>query len=275
MNPELQEKDFIQERRGKDPSSFWIWLVLMALVAALLWGGRSWFLDQMQQRISLSPFLQVTNRQFSLFLWQHPEYMRAHARYKIGYLPGFQYGDAISVDPDLADQYVVAPPEVLFLYHTWHRLLGSTFFPEPISIVEFRDFLSANAEWQTRYWKDAPADYVKLLESVEKGDIPTNDLASLPESTLPKEVRQAFQGWKNYNKEGEEINALRPTFAEMSAFLQKNEHYARNYWRNIVEDPSQYLKTLSTGKFEASNTIPFQEVAPFLRQAFFNYKKKS
>src|SRR5271154_2343172 len=102
-NKPLQEKDFIQESYTKNPFPIWLWFFIVITITALLWGGGSWYTKRMNQEIRSSPFLQVTNRQLSLFLWQFPEYMRANARTKNGYLPGFQYQEKISVFPDVAD----------------------------------------------------------------------------------------------------------------------------------------------------------------------------
>ncbi|MCE5317775.1 MAG: hypothetical protein LLG04_10540, partial [Parachlamydia sp.] len=66
----LQEKDFIQDSLSSNPFPFWLWLVLLAIIASLFWGGSSWLSQQINREVAASPFLQVTNRQFSLFLWQ-------------------------------------------------------------------------------------------------------------------------------------------------------------------------------------------------------------
>ena len=89
------------------------------------------------------------------------------------------------------------PPETLFLYHTWDRLLGAICFRRPISAEEFAAFLKDAEEWHPKNWADAPAAYAALVES----DF-TDDL----QDRLPLQVRQAFVGWRNYFKEGEEIN---------------------------------------------------------------------
>jgi len=226
----------------------------------------------MAKQVKSNPFLQVTNRQFSLFLWQFPEYMRVNATQKAGYLPGFQYQSKISLVLGSADDYVSAPPELLFLYHTWHRLISSEFIARPIPLNEFREFLDYEEEWQPQNWPAAPSGYVHLTQTLESST--QADLRALPIAILPQEVRVAFQGWKNYFKEGYLINQTKPTFAEMEGFLKSNPNYARNYWRNIVLDSyPNYLKTLSLGSFDPNAIISKDEIAPFLRVAFFNYKQ--
>lgn len=66
--------------------------------------------------------------------------MRVNSKTKSGYLPGFQYIDKLSIEPNMADLYAVAPPELLFLYHTWNRLLSPEFITRPIQLSEFKEF---------------------------------------------------------------------------------------------------------------------------------------
>lgn len=274
MPQELDEKDFIQ-RPSKEPLPLWLWLAIPAILAALLWGGRSWYLDWRSEKVTTTPFLQVTNRDFSQFLWQNPEYMRANDKVpKMGYLPAFQYSAGADLDPTLAEQFVVAPPEVLFRYHTWKRLLGDAFTPRSMPTSEFQEFLHAVPVWQPRYWPDAPNDYVKLVLDFSKYN-DNEDLSALPLTTLPQSVRRAFQGWKNFTKEGEEINNLQPTFQEMHAFLKTEPKLDRSYWRNIVvtNPPNNYLKSMQPDRNGSKDVIPNEELSSFLRVAFFNVKK--
>lgn len=264
--PELPEKDFIQEGYGKNPFPFWLWLFLLTTVIALLWGAGQWYSDKIGAIFQHSPFLQVTNRELSLFLWQNPEFMRVNAKQKNGYLTGFQYIDTMTMELPSADHYAVAPPDLLFRYHTWNRLISNEFTPRVIEQKEFQEFLDRVPEWQPTYWPGAPGEYEKMVKKFSSNS--TTDLATLPTSILPKNVRMAFQGWKNFFKEGEAINSVKPTAAEMRQFLVTHPHYARNYWRNIVEPSNpDYLKALNG----EDAVIPSNEMAPFLKVAIFNY----
>ena len=266
--PELSEKDFINEGYTKNPFPAWLWLFLITILMCLLWGGSSWYADKVGVLVHESPFLQVTNRELSLFLWQNPEFMRVNAKQKSGYLPAFQYVDKISLDLPYADQYAIAPPEVLFRYHTWSRLLKEEFIERPIPLQAFRDFINYAQEWDPRYWPAAPTGYTDLVESLAKS--PLEDLSVLSLQVLPLAVRIAFEGWENYFKEGEAINLIQPTMRQMKEFLQTHPHYARNYWRNIVADSTtHYLKSLTTGGVD--ELVPVDELTSFLRVAFYNY----
>lgn len=266
--PELPEKDFIQEGYGKNPFPFWLWLFLLTTLIALLWGSNQWFSGRMDTIFQGSPFLQVTNRELSLFLWQNPEFMRVNSKQKNGYLTGFQYVDNVTMDLAAADQFAVAPPDLLFRYHTWNRLVSNEFTSRSIGKKEFREFLDRVPEWQPTYWPKAPVEYAKMVKELPSSS--TDDLAELPVSVLPNEVRMAFQGWKNYFKEGEAINSVKPTYKDMQLFLTTHPHYARNYWRNIVEDSTpNYLKNLSTA--DASSVVPPKEMSSFLKVAIYNF----
>lgn len=270
---ELPEEQFIQERYRQDPNTLYNWLFFLAFVLALLWGAGSWYAGYLHTQQLARPFLQVTNRALSLFLWQHPEYMRIHAKSKNGYLPAFQYLGKVTVEPALADQYAIAPPELLFRYHTWDRLIGKEWVPRPIPASEFLEFLEADEEWQPAHWPAAPQAYQDLLAGLTKES--TLDLRELSEGTLPLQVRIAFQGWKNFMKEGKEIDAFRPTYAEVNQFLMQHPRYARNFWQNIEDrDGLHYLKRLSENK-QSADFIPNEELAPFLKLALFNSQAKS
>jgi hypothetical protein len=270
--PKLEEKDFIHEGVAQNPFPFWFWIVMIALFAALVWGGKSWFTTSIQDKIATNSFLQVTNREFSLFLWEFPEHMRINAKTKTGYLPAFQYMDNVSVEPDLADKYVNAPPELLFQYHTWNRLLSRYYFPSPISVSEFKNFINYDEQWKPQYWPQAPKDYVTFVKSLLGGQINDIDLQVMPSSSLPTVVKKAFQGWKNYTMEGSLINNVQPSFAEMKEFIQANNNYARNYWRNLLLTTyPNYLKTFEFGNVKSTEPLPNKELTPFLKAAFFNY----
>ncbi len=216
--------------------------------------------------------MQVTNRQLSLFLWQNPEFMRINSKQKDGYLPGFFHNGKVTMDLSFADQYAEAPPELLFRYHTWHRLVSNEFIPRPIARNDFMEFLRNVPEWQPTYWPAASKSYSAMISQLPSSDV--EDLSALGEEELPRIVRLAFQGWKNYFYEGEEINHVKPTANQMKAFLERHPHYARNYWRNIVMDVTpDYLKSLP--KSDSDAVIPAKEMSPFLKAAVYNYLKES
>lgn len=271
--PPLSEKDFIQNGWSITSTPFWLWISLLAVIAALVWGTRGWYEGFEEKEISKDPFLEVTNRDFSLFLWQFPSFLRVNVSKKTGYLPGF-LSTSENFNSSTAEEFVSAPPDVIFLYHTWHRLLSNELIARPISPAEFDDFLQQLPEWQPVNWKNAPKDYVQLIDSKSYSKI--ENLQTLSESTLPLIVRQAFLGWKNYFIEGPRINELQPTFAQVTAFLEKHPNYARNYWRNIDVIHSQkvagldYLHDLLNGTFIPDATFPAEQLAPFLKVGLFN-----
>ena len=267
---ELSEKDFINEGYSKNPFPLWVWFFLLTTFLALIWGGSSWYNNKMSLLMRSSPFLQVTNREISLFLWQNPEFMRINAKEKNAYLPGFRYLDKVTPDTSQVDQYVVAPPELLFRYHTWKRLISKEFTQRQIPKKDFKNFLSYAEEWQPRFWAAAPKEYVSMVENLPSSK--ADDLSTLSLQALPMEVRMAFQGWQNYFIDGEAINNLQPTYAQMREFLTTHPHYARNYWRNIVEDHKpNYLKSLSVAQRDVDALVPVDEMDSFLKVAVYNF----
>jgi hypothetical protein len=271
MNAPLSEKDFIQEGYSKNPFPLWLCLFLLAVVMAIFWGGNSWYHSKMNQEIKESPFLQVTNREFSVFLWQFPEHMRNNVKAKTGYLTGFQPQEKIGPFLNEVDHFVVAPPELLFLYHTWKRLLSPEFDPRPISLDEFISFLNEAEEWKPDHWPQAPNAYKDLIQALSQTNTP-KDLQTLPLNTLPIEIRQSFQGWKNFYLEGDLIDKLTLTYSQIHEFLAKHPHYARSYWRNIVaETTPNYLSSVREEKNSSSFKVPDNEITAFLKVACFNY----
>lgn len=264
MAGEIPDDKLINDDLAKNPFPAWLWFALIVALSSILWGAGSWLFEVRQDLLKDNPFLQVTNRDFSLFLWQNPEYMRANVSSKTGYLPGFQYENKISIEPGQAEQYVAAPPEVLFLYHVWDRLISKEFAPRPIPVSEFKDFLAYSKEWQPANWPKAPADYKELVESLP------NEPGARIAARLPGEVQQAFIGWKNYFIEGAKINQAQITYGGMRKFLAAFPHYARNFWQNIVNNGRpNYLKSLANG--DDNSIIPENEIAGFLRVAYFNF----
>lgn len=262
---ELDERKMINEGIQKNPFPFLIWLALIAAVAALLWGSGNWVLQRRTESLIGSPFLQVTNRDFSIFLWQFPEYMRANVSVKNAYLPGFQYLDKVSIEEGKADDYVMAPPKVLFIYYAWERLLKDEFVARPIKAKELLEFLDYSPEWTPKWWKAAPKEFQDLYASLPSKGVETVNLSS-----VPIDVQMAFVGWKNYFLEGAQIKETKPTFSEMQAFLDRHPNYKRNFWRNLVMNGRpDYLIGLSGGD-ASKGTIPDSQLTAFLKVAFFN-----
>lgn len=270
--PELPEKDFINEGYSKNPFPLWLWLFLLTTFIALVWGLGNWYTGKINFLTRASPFLQVTNRELSLFLWQNPEFMRVNVKEKAGYLPAFHNAEKVSVDPVDADHYVVAPPEVLFRYHTWKRLVSSEFTERPIPLQQFREFLEYDQEWHPMYWPESTKEYSQMVEGLPTSTV--EDLSKLSQKELPLPVRMAFQGWLNFFKEGDAINALQVTEKQMHQFLDGHSNYARNFWRNIVEDTSpNYLISMGKRGTQSDAVIPKTEISSFLRVAVYNYLK--
>jgi hypothetical protein len=271
--PPLSEKDFIHNGWSITSWPFWLWLFLIVVVAALIWGSKGWYEEFLQKEKNHDPFLEVTNREFSIFLWQFPSFMRVNVDTKTGYLPGF-LATSENFDPGSGEEFVSAPPDLIFLYHTWHRLLAPEFIARLITPKEFEYFLEQLPEWKPANWPKAPQEYVQLVNS--KSYTKTENLQTLPLSILPLIVRQAFQGWKNYFMEGPQINDLRPTFAQIKAFLEEYPHYARNYWRNIQDINGQqvagidYLYVFVSSTFIPDANVPKEQLTPFLKVALYN-----
>lgn len=255
---------------------WWLWVFLTAITASLLLGGYEKIQGFTQRETSVDPFLKVTNRQFSLFLWQFPEYMKINSPKKMEYLTGFlSIHENFSLEA--AEEYVKAPDDLLFLYHTWSRLLFSDPIERPIPPDEFKRFLIQLPEWLPKNWTDAPQQYVQLVD--HESYLAMKNLQVLPMSTLPIEVRTAFLGWKNYFVEGAEINATKLTYAELLSFLEKHPTYQRSFWRNISEMQGQkiagltYLSSLLKGGYAQDSEVPREQLSSFLIVAYHNAKK--
>ena len=177
-------------------------------------------------------------------------------------------GDNLTVDPALADGWVQAPHEALFLYHTWERLLGDYYYPRPIGEKEFLRFLKADPEWHPRHWKAAPEGYRNLVRWAEEGTR-MDDLKELSYEELPKVVRQAFQGWKNFTQEGEKINRVSPTYQQLRIFLDTYNNFRRPLWINLVREtrPDYLLPTHA----KDSEIVPEDQMDGLLKMALYNY----
>lgn len=269
----LLEKDFIHEGRLWGPLPAWIWIFLLSILIICVTGMYNWYGARINQEKMKEPFLEVTNRQFSVFLWQFPSFLRINSPIKTGYLPGFK-SDGEGIQLSAVEEFVSAPPELIFLYHTWSRLLASEYTPRPISAKSFEEFLNQTQEWLPAYWKNAPKEYVEMIKSEKYKEL--EDLQTLSEVQLPLVVRQSFQGWKNYFEEGPDINALQPSFGEIEEFLKQHPHYARNYWRNIDTIAKQpvagmnYLAGFLKSPINAQEEVPKDQLTPFLKVALFN-----
>lgn len=265
-NEELPESRFIQEGIKGNPYPFWFWLFMLVIILSLALGLQSWYGEFFSARLNQSPFMQVTNRKFSLFLWQNPEFMRSFSKVKSGYLSGFNYIENVTMEPGMEDQTVIAPPEVIFRYHTWARLVKGETPPRKIDPKLFISFLQQVPEWSPEHWKEAPEPYRALIQKLP--DVGVENLQELPKDVLPDDVRIAFIGWLNFYYDQEAINAVSPTFEEMQSFLEKYPHFARNFWKNIISD--NYLKAYTLGLFSPDSVVSKNEMASFLRAAFYN-----
>jgi hypothetical protein len=262
MSKVLEEKDFISETRPIGGWRIWLGLALVALAFLLFVYGASWLSAKTHERVEKAPFLQVTNRQFSLFLWQNPEFMRANRKKKSGYLQGFHLQPKVTPKPEQAEQWVSSPPDILFLYHAWKRLLADERVARPVTAEEFLEFYNDAEEWQLQYWVEAPQGYHALI-----AELP--DLRGLDvQDRLPDEVIRAYVGWRNYYYEGELINRASYTVEQIREFLISHPNYASSYWRHAYSD---YLLSLN---MPAETPIPQHEIPSFLKVALFNYYAK-
>lgn len=269
-NDGLPEEKFINESYSKNPRPFWTWLAIIAAGVTFIWGSMNWLGMKMNEEISSKPFLQVTNRQFSLFLWQFSQFMRGNMPAKLDYLPGFNTGNKLGLKAEDAENTVRTPPEILFYYHTWDRLLKTEFIPRPIPLSEFLEFLDASPAWKPENWPTAPAEYAAFVEKLTTST--QSDLAKADVAEFPLDVRMAFQGWKNFYKEGDQINAVDPTAAEIEPFLSSHPHYARNYWRNIlIKEQPDYLLSVANDTASADEALPAKELSGFLKTAYYNF----
>lgn len=258
----IKEEDFIHEGLKNSPSIYLKWLLLVIFCTATLGSALIFYGMTLDNQISSKPFLKVTNREISLFLWQNPSLMRSWAKNKNSYLPGFEYSEKIGLNPEYAEEYASAPPDVLFLYHTWKRLIAENFPKRTVSKEEFQTFLLDLPEWHPKNWSKAPAHYKDMVYSLES----LNDIHSLPNSVL-----QAFIGWKNFFVEGNAINEKSFSKAEVDEFLKYYPNYSRNFWVNIAG--KSYLESLQ--KLPTSAKIPNTEIPGFLRVALYNFYAES
>ncbi len=225
----MDEKDFIQNRVSKDPAPLFVYLIVVLLTVAGIWWVRGWQHEYQTTQHALHPELQVTNRDMQLFLWQHPQHMRVHVRKKMGYLPAFATSGRGALDPEMAEQFVRVPPALLYRYHRWNNLIGKVVFPreEP----KWDLFKEENPSWQVE------SDEAKLM--------------------------QAYVGWINYYEEGEAINALPITYADVRALVAAYPGYAPEHWSDL--EPNYTL--------DGEGVVPTGGLPSFVRVAIFNQQQ--
>lgn len=245
---------------------------ITSIVVIVLLAGVGWQAARRSMEIrSTIPFFAVTNREFSLFLWQNPEFMRRHATRKDGYLPGFKRSGRQGMEVEDADEQVVAPPNVLFRYHIWNYLLSENFFSRKILPKQFLQFLQDEPAWQPEHWPLAPDDYRRLVQLSHTWQ----DLSTATEKELPQQVRQAFIGWLNYFEEGEEINEQQVKQKDLLQFLTLYPNYRRSLWQNLVQEYAPlYLKDIDDPFLSEDALVAQEKMTPFLRVAFFNWYQR-
>ncbi len=268
---QLPEDQFIHEGYRQHPWYFWGWLAVVMACSLLFWFGLDKYATTLNREYADRPFLRVTNREMSLFLWQNPSYMRVHAANNNGYLVAFDYVDKIGLKPEYADEFAIAPPELLFLYHTWERQIANEWPERPIYADELYAFLFEVSEWLPRYWPMAPKKYVELVKRLPK--LGKENLSHLSHHELPLDVKRAYAGWRNYFFEGAQIEQASFTRKQVKTFLSAYPHYRRNYWCQIVG--SHYLADLENLSLESNEYLSQGTLAPFLRIALYNWSIES
>ena len=250
------ERDFIPRKWHEHPRFIWILLFILVIVWALFGIFGKWESLITREKRKELPFFQVTKRDFSLFLYQNPEFLRAKRFKRFGTLARITSLDEVRFVPPKADEYIVAPPDILFRYHVWDRLLGDSLAPRPISGEEFKLFLKENPDWEPENWPGATEGYRQVVKDLGDSDLPLDK--------VPPEVQFAFQGWKNFFEEWTQIQEVKPTESEMEKFLADHPHYRRSYWRNILsEEYPDYLKNL--------DVLSAEDMPDFLKVGIYNF----
>lgn len=252
-----------------DKRFLWAFILILIAFFILFWGVRAWG-SFLITRKTHKPFLYVTYRDFSNFLWQNPNYINLRNEpFLATYLP--RYKDH---PRRFADEIVLAPFDLIYQYHVWKRLLGNSLGKRPIYGSEFKEFLADNCEWQPENWPNAPEGYqdiIKQLPSLQDSDLQTQAMKA-----LPLNVRMAFQGWKNYTQEWNAIRNMKIKRGELNSFLKKHPEYNRYYWRNILKDQiPYYLISFPQGSLKKIDRpdvfVSDQELSDFLRIGYYNY----
>ncbi|MBB64046.1 MAG: hypothetical protein CMO81_03185 [Waddliaceae bacterium] len=270
----LREEDFIHEESTTNPYPMWFFAGLIVIVLVAMFLSGQFTSNTLSSSYNQDPFRQVSNREISLFLWQYPRFMRVNSTNKSSYLSGFRDEDYIRVRIARSEEYAVAPPELFFHYHAWKRLLKPHLPLRKIQAGEFSEFLHFCQIWHPRNWAKSPASYKDLVSQLHKEIV--SDFDDLPLEKIPRDVQIAFQGWKNYFREGEEINQQSITHAQMQEFLAEHPEYGRNYWRNILSDyVPRYLESTLETELDPNAVIAQGELSSFLRVAYFNHRMKT
>ena len=267
---ELQEKDFIQEptKGGQGPLIFFLFILF---IVAIGWGIGSWRKKTIGQKKRENILLQVSNRDFSIFLWENPQFMRPNKRLGSYYLEDFDGKDKIHLNFLKADKWVQVSHEVLFIYHTWKRLVGQYNYRAPISPFEFKNFVNDCPEWRSINWPNAPKEYKKIL--MDEKFLYINNLQELSYLELPLKVRKAFLGLKAFYKEGEAINTQEITYGSLRGFLRVYPNFSRNLWLGIYEqDYPNYLLDVDKAHISDYEIVPYDHLSPLLRFAFYQYQ---
>src|ERR1700733_7357205 len=97
---------------------FPVWASILAFVAlALIIYGVIYSLQHLKQGQNPPQFAQVTNRQYSLFLWQNPQYMSFHLPRRLHQVPGYLDRRNLFADPTVADAFFDISAEMLYVDH--------------------------------------------------------------------------------------------------------------------------------------------------------------
>lgn len=257
------------DRTDPSPNPFLIGIFFVAILVIIVSSIQTWYVEYTAAHQKKSPFYQVTNRDFTLFLRENPNFLNKNISSKEAFLPGVEFIKQVSSNVETADDLINAPDDILFEYWTWNRLID---YPPPkraIPLDEFQQFLKDYPEWTPIYWRSSPRSYDELYHDILAGKAP-KELSG----KLPDDVREAFIGWKNFTVEKEEIEKFDPTFGELKNFLATYPNFRRNYWINIVaaSDPN-YLETYSFANYTLDDKVPLDQIAPFLQIALFNDAK--
>lgn len=267
----LEERKFVQEKYSKDPSYFWIWMAIAAAILTLAWGLQSWYVKN-ESKNEESPFAAVTQRQFSLFTAQFPEF--GSSSNKTALFSSSLYGKD-KINPSKLEERIEASAELLFLYHTWNRLIAAQQPIRAISSSQFLEFLQSQPQWQPSLWKEAPQNYVLLVNSLMGKKEVANSF--LKREELPLMAVLAFQNWLNFGVEQQEIKEMHISDAQEALFLKAYPQYSRSYWQNILKKrfPKYLLnieKKAAASAAPAGLETPSQEKLPiFFQTALFNF----
>ena len=239
-------------------------------LAFIIYGLTFWLHILIEEKRPVNVYSKVANRDYSLFLWQNPQWMGNLKSKETLYVTGDWSAGKSFADPRLAEAYVTLPADILYIYNTWRTQVWQYLPPRPIPAGKFLRFLAICDMWQPRNWTEAPLDYNDLIEKLGSMN-PLEDLQKQPLSILPHEVRLAFIGYENYFFEANQINALKPTYGDIQAFLKKYPQYGRSYWIKAIDGRyPKYLLSYSQAQYVPNEMVPDDELAPFLRAALYN-----